>query len=198
MNDFLGHAPTVARDVSVVLPIFNEEESLPAMIEMIHDALDPTGIDFEIVCIDDGSSDRTFDVLRRIASDDPRLVIGRFRRNFGQTAAMQAGIDRASGAVIVTMDADLQNDPRDIPAMIEKLDEGFDMDRFWSSTILETTLPPSYAAIMFNTTLFARDYLSDPKLSEVITSAWQPYLSDGVPLGVALWDTWVGQLLAGG
>jgi glycosyltransferase involved in cell wall biosynthesis len=131
VNDFLGHAPTVARDVSVVLPIFNEEESLPAMIEMIHDALDPTGIDFEIVCIDDGSSDRTFDVLRRIASDDPRLVIGRFRRNFGQTAAMQAGIDRASGAVIVTMDADLQNDPRDIPAMIEKLDEGFDMVTGW-------------------------------------------------------------------
>jgi glycosyltransferase involved in cell wall biosynthesis len=131
MNDFLGHAPMVARDVSVVLPIFNEEESLPAMIEAIHDALDPTGIDFEVVCIDDGSSDRTFEVLCRIAADDPRLVIGRFRRNFGQTAAMQAGIDRASGAVIVTMDADLQNDPHDIPAMINKLNEGFDMVTGW-------------------------------------------------------------------
>jgi len=131
MSDFPGHPPTVARDVSIVLPIFNEEESLPTMIEMIHEALDPTGIDFEIVCIDDGSSDRSFEVLRRIADVDPRLVIGRFRRNFGQTAAMQAGIDGAAGAIIVTMDADLQNDPRDIPAMIDKLDEGFDMVTGW-------------------------------------------------------------------
>lgn len=131
MSKLLGHPPTVARDVSVVLPIFNEEQSLPVMIEMIHEALDPTDIDFEIVCIDDGSSDGSFEVLRRIAEADPRLVIGRFRRNFGQTAAMQAGIDGASGAVIVTMDADLQNDPRDIPAMIDKLDEGFDMVTGW-------------------------------------------------------------------
>lgn len=131
MSKLLGHPPTVARDVSVVLPIFNEEESLPVMIEMIHEALDPTDIDFEIVCIDDGSSDGSFEILRRIAEADPRLVIGRFRRNFGQTAAMQAGIDGASGAVIVTMDADLQNDPRDIPAMIDKLDEGFDMVTGW-------------------------------------------------------------------
>jgi glycosyltransferase involved in cell wall biosynthesis len=152
MNDFLGHAPTVARDVSVVLPIFNEEESIPTMIEMIHDALDPTGMDFEIVCIDDGSSDRTFEVLRGLADDDARLVIGRFRRNFGQTAAMQAGIDRASGAIIVTMDADLQNDPHDIPAMINKLDEGFDMVTGWrvdrKDRLLNRRLPSFLANLL--------------------------------------------------
>ncbi|MGB5702053.1 MAG: glycosyltransferase family 2 protein [Polyangiales bacterium] len=131
MTDAFIHSQAFARDVSVVLPIFNEEESLPAMIEGIHDALDPTGIDYEIVCIDDGSSDRSFEVLRGIAPNDPRLVIGRFRRNFGQTAAMQAGIDRASGAIIVTMDADLQNDPLDIPKMIAKLDEGYDLVTGW-------------------------------------------------------------------
>lgn len=127
----VGGPATLARDVSVVLPVFNEEESLPEMIEAIHDALDPTDWDFEIVCIDDGSSDRSFEVLRELAVADPRMVVGRFRRNFGQTAAMQAGIDRASGAVIVTMDADLQNDPHDIPSMIAKLDEGYDMVTGW-------------------------------------------------------------------
>ena len=152
MSDFLSHPPTAARDVSVVLPIYNEEESLPAMIEAIHDALDSTGIDFEIVCVDDGSTDRSFDVLKGLAHDDPRLIVGRFRRNFGQTAAMQAGIDRAGGAVIVTMDADLQNDPRDIPAMLDKLDEGYDMVTGWrvdrKDAFLNRRLPSLLANIL--------------------------------------------------
>ena len=152
MTDFLGRAPIVARDVSVVLPIYNEEESLPSMIEAIHGALEPAGIDFEIVCIDDGSSDKSFEVLREIAAHDSRLVVGRFRRNFGQTAAMQAGIDRASGAVIVTMDADLQNDPRDIPAMLDKLDEGYDMVTGWrvdrKDAFLNRRLPSFLANIL--------------------------------------------------
>lgn len=122
---------TPTRDLSVVLPVFNEEESVFEAVREIHAALDPTGIDFEIVCVDDGSRDRSFEVLRGLSQDDSRLVVCRFRRNFGQTAAMQAGIDAARGAVIVTMDADLQNDPRDIPAMLAKLDEGFDMVAGW-------------------------------------------------------------------
>ena len=164
MKDFLVHPPTVARDVSVVLPIFNEEESLPTMIEMIHEALDPTNIDFEIVCIDDGSSDRSFEVLSQIADADPRLVIGRFRRNFGQTAAMQAGIDGAAGAIIVTMDADLQNDPRDIPAMIDKLDEGFDMVTGWrvdrKDRLLNRRLPSFLANLLIarTTGIHLHDY----------------------------------------
>jgi glycosyltransferase involved in cell wall biosynthesis len=152
MNDLLSSVPLVARDVSVVLPIYNEEESLPAMIEGIHDAMDPTGMNFEIVCIDDGSSDRSFEVLLRLATDDPRLVIGRFRRNFGQTAAMQAGIDRATGTVIVTMDSDLQNDPRDIPRMIDKLDEGYDLVTGWrvdrKDAFLNRRLPSFLANIL--------------------------------------------------
>jgi glycosyltransferase involved in cell wall biosynthesis len=156
MTDFLTHSPAVARDVSVVLPIFNEEESLPTMIERIHDALDPTGLDFEIVCIDDGSTDRSFEVLRGIADEDSRLIIGRFRRNFGQTAAMQAGIDGACGAIIVTMDADLQNDPRDIPSMIDKLNEGFDMVTGWrvdrKDAFLNRRLPSVLANILIGRT----------------------------------------------
>ena len=156
MNALLGGVPVFAREVSVVLPIFNEEESLPAMIAGIHDALGPTGMDFEIVCIDDGSSDRSFEVLLQIATGDPRLVIGRFRRNFGQTAAMQAGIDRAAGAVIVTMDADLQNDPRDIPRMIEKLDEGYDLVTGWrvdrKDAFLNRRLPSFLANILIGRT----------------------------------------------
>jgi glycosyltransferase involved in cell wall biosynthesis len=111
--------------------VFNEEESILEAVREIHEALDSTGLDYEIICVDDGSRDRTFEVLSELASNDPRLVVCRFRRNFGQTAAMQAGIDTARGVNIVTMDADLQNDPRDIPAMLEKLDEGFDMVAGW-------------------------------------------------------------------
>jgi glycosyltransferase involved in cell wall biosynthesis len=131
MNGFDTSGVVHAREVSVVLPVFEEQENLRGMIEGIHEALDPSDIDFEIICIDDGSSDGSFETLRDLARNDPRLVVGRFRRNFGQTAAMQAGIDRACGAVIVTMDADLQNDPQDIPAMLDKLDEGFDMVTGW-------------------------------------------------------------------
>jgi glycosyltransferase involved in cell wall biosynthesis len=131
MNGFDTGGVAYAREVSVVLPVFEEQENLRGMIEAIHKALDPSDIDFEIICIDDGSSDGSFETLRDLARNDPRLVVGRFRRNFGQTAAMQAGIDRACGAVIVTMDADLQNDPQDIPAMLDKLDEGFDMVTGW-------------------------------------------------------------------
>jgi len=131
MSDAIPDLNTPVRDLSVVLPVFNEEESIAEAVREIHEALDSTGIDFEIICVDDGSKDRSFEVLRDLASDDPRLVVCRFRRNFGQTAAMQAGIDAAHGTNIVTMDADLQNDPRDIPAMLEKLNEGFDMVAGW-------------------------------------------------------------------
>ena len=152
MSAFLAQSPASAPDVSIVLPIYNEAESIAPMIEAIHEALDPTDLDFEIVCIDDGSSDGTFGILSRLAATDPHLVVGRFRRNFGQTAAMQAGIDRAAGAVIVTMDADLQNDPRDIPKMLNKLDEGYDMVTGWrvdrKDAFLNRRLPSFLANIL--------------------------------------------------
>ena len=104
-------------DLSIILPIFEEEESLPRLIEEIIEVLRPTGLSFEVLCIDDGSHDQSFKVLRDLMSPFPEVVAVRFRRNFGQSAAMQAGLDLAQGSAIAFMDADLQNDPHDIPRM---------------------------------------------------------------------------------
>jgi glycosyltransferase involved in cell wall biosynthesis len=117
--------------LSIVVPVYNEEESLEQLLADIHAALDGSSIDYEIVCIDDGSTDGTRALLESAAERDRRLVVGLFRRNFGQTAAMQAGITAARGEVIVTMDADLQNDPSDIPRMLDKLAEGYDLVAGW-------------------------------------------------------------------
>jgi glycosyltransferase involved in cell wall biosynthesis len=118
-------------DVSVVVPVYNEQESLPALVEELHQVLDPTRYSYEIILIDDGSSDDSYRLACSIATRDPAITVVRFRRNFGQTAAMQAGLDTARGRAIVTMDADLQNDPSAIPAMLQKLDEGYDLVAGW-------------------------------------------------------------------
>jgi glycosyltransferase involved in cell wall biosynthesis len=117
--------------VSVVVPLFNEEDSVKLLHAAITDAIGSELPDYEIVFVDDGSSDATFSLAERLAATDPRLRVLKFRRNYGQTPAMAAGIDHASGEVIVTMDGDLQNDPRDIPGMVAKLDEGYDMVVGW-------------------------------------------------------------------
>lgn len=108
-------------DLSVVIPIYDEEENIPRLIPEVHAALRPTGLTYELICVDDGSRDRSFERLARLASEDPALTVVRFRRNFGQTAAIQAGLDEARGELVVLMDADLQNDPADIPRMVERL-----------------------------------------------------------------------------
>jgi glycosyltransferase involved in cell wall biosynthesis len=118
-------------DLSVVVPVYNEEESLPHLVEQLHGALAPTGLAYELVLIDDGSGDRSFTILKEMAKHDASLHVVRFRKNFGQTAAMQAGLDVSRGAKVVTIDADLQNDPADIPRMLQKLDEGYDMVAGW-------------------------------------------------------------------
>ncbi|HEV8548957.1 MAG TPA: glycosyltransferase family 2 protein [Polyangiaceae bacterium] len=118
-------------EVSIVVPVYNEEESVTHLVEEVHAALDPTGKSYELVLVDDGSSDGTWPLLERLADRDPALNLVRFRRNFGQTAAMQAGLDAARGNKIVTMDADLQNDPADIPLLLSKLDEGYDLVAGW-------------------------------------------------------------------
>lgn len=137
-------------DLSLVVPVYNEEESVEALLAEFHEVLDPTGLDFEIVCVDDGSSDATFKILSDLAAKDPRLVVARFRRNFGQTPAMQAGIDAARGKVIATLDADMQNDPRDIPAMLAKLDEGYDLVAGWRADRKDTFINRRLPSIMAN------------------------------------------------
>ena len=119
--------------LSIVIPVYNEEESLPHLHKAIHDAMDPfSEKDWEVVYIDDGSTDDSPKILEEIASSDPfHTTVVEFRRNFGQTAAIAAGIDNSTGEIIVLMDADLQNDPADIPMMLEKIDEGYDVISGW-------------------------------------------------------------------
>jgi glycosyltransferase involved in cell wall biosynthesis len=118
-------------DISVVVPVLNEEESLPLLHESLTEALEEGGWTYEIIVVDDGSTDRSFDVLRELQHLDRRLRVVRFRRNYGQTAAFAAGFDRARGEVVITIDADLQNDPADIPALLTKLEEGYDVVSGW-------------------------------------------------------------------
>ena len=117
-------------ELSIVVPFLNEEANLPEMYKQITEAL--TGkYDFEIVFVDDGSTDGGYELLRKIYEADPRVQVVRFRRNFGQTAAMSAGFDHARGDVVIPLDADLQNDPADIPKLMAKLDEGYDIVSGW-------------------------------------------------------------------
>ena len=117
--------------LSIVLPIYNEAESIPHLLEELTPALETTGRAFEIICVDDGSRDGSFEELKKRHAQDKRVRVVRFRRNFGQTAAFAAGFDRAQGEIVVTMDADLQNDPADIPKLLAKIDEGYDIVSGW-------------------------------------------------------------------
>ncbi|MBI1917976.1 MAG: glycosyltransferase family 2 protein [Planctomycetes bacterium] len=113
-------------NLSVVIPIKDERDNLETLHERLHRALDPLGREYEIVFVDDGSVDGSFAVLEELAAKDGRVKVVGLRRNFGQTPALQAGIDWSSGEVIVTMDGDLQNDPADIPRLLAELDKGYD------------------------------------------------------------------------
>ncbi|MEN9935469.1 MAG: hypothetical protein RLZZ387_2048 [Chloroflexota bacterium] len=117
--------------VSVVVPVYNEEESIPQLYERLTAELSALGVGYEIIAVDDGSRDRSYELLRELAERDHRLRVVRFRRNFGQTAAFSAGFDRALGEVVVTIDADLQNDPADIGVLLAKVDEGYDVVSGW-------------------------------------------------------------------
>ena len=118
-------------DLSVVVPLYNEEESLPHLLEQLLQALRPSDERFELVLVNDGSSDRTAEVLEQLSHEVPELVAVLLRKNYGQTAAMAAGFDVAQGAVIVSLDGDLQNDPADIPMLLAKLREGYDLVSGW-------------------------------------------------------------------
>ncbi|MCB4399951.1 glycosyltransferase family 2 protein [Synechococcus sp. MU1625] len=118
-------------NLSVVVPLYNEEESLPHLVNQLISALRPAGETFELVLVDDGSNDRTAEVLAQVSSDVPEVVAVLLRKNYGQTAAMAAGFDVAGGEVIVSLDGDLQNDPADIPMLLAKLREGYDLVSGW-------------------------------------------------------------------
>ena len=120
-----------AVELSIVVPVLDEEGSLPGLLERLTATLRELGKTYEILVVDDGSTDGTFAVLERLAAQDARLKVIRLRRNFGQTAAMAAGFERARGRVIVPIDGDGQNDPADIPRLLERIDEGYDVVSGW-------------------------------------------------------------------
>ncbi len=127
-----AHHPTLRPlDVSVVVPIYNEVESLPRLVPAIATALQDTGLTYEVICVDDGSKDGSTELLKQLAQEYSQLRAVLLRRNYGQTPAMAAGFDQARGRVIVTLDGDLQNDPADIPLLLDKLKEGYDLVSGW-------------------------------------------------------------------
>jgi glycosyltransferase involved in cell wall biosynthesis len=136
--------------VSVIIPVYNEEDSLTLLHKAMHEAMDNSPKPWEVVYVDDGSKDESVGILEKLAKDDPAYTcVVELRRNFGQTAAIAAGIDHARGDIIVLMDADLQNDPADIPMMMEYIDQGYDVVSGWrknrQDTFITRTLPSRIA-----------------------------------------------------
>jgi glycosyltransferase involved in cell wall biosynthesis len=135
---------------SIVVPIYNEQDNIAELYRAITSALDSTDTNYEIIMVDDGSADGSFSALKTIAAQDQRVKVIRFRRNFGQTAAMSAGFDAAAGDIIIPMDGDLQNDPADIPRLINKLNEGYDVVSGWRSDRKDTFVTRKIPSIIAN------------------------------------------------
>ncbi len=126
--------------ISLVIPVYNERESVQALYQQICASMEQVGETFEIIFVDDGSSDGSFKVLKALHAADPRVCVIRFRRNFGKSPALLAGFNRARGQIIFTMDADLQDDPAEIPQFLEQIEEGYDLVSGWKYPRLD---PPS-------------------------------------------------------
>lgn len=143
------HSETAKYDVSIFIPVYNEEENIEILDRKIQEALEDQNLNYEVIYVDDGSRDRSYEILKNIAQDRSNIKVIKFRRNFGQTAAMSAGIDAASGKVLIPMDSDLQNDPSDIPKLLEKINEGYDVVSGWrknrKDTFIDRKLPSMIA-----------------------------------------------------
>jgi glycosyltransferase involved in cell wall biosynthesis len=136
--------------LSIVVPIFNEADNIQLLYDSIDRVVRNLGREYEILFVDDGSTDGSNEVMRRLAAADPHLKIIEFRGNFGQTAAMCAGIQAATCDVVITMDGDLQNDPTDIPMMLDKIDEGYDLVHGWRKERQDTFLNRRLPSILAN------------------------------------------------
>ncbi len=151
-------------ELSIVIPIYNEEENLPILYEKLKSVLDNLGKSYEIIFVNDGSTDRSWEIIKEFAEKDKHVVGVNFRKNFGQTAAMSAGFQIARGDVIITMDGDLQNDPEDIPKLLEVLNQGYDIVSGWrkdrKDTFLTRTLPSKIANWLISKTtgVYLHDY----------------------------------------
>jgi glycosyltransferase involved in cell wall biosynthesis len=137
-------------DLSIVVPLFNEEANIIPLYRSLHEALSISGEEYELIFVDDGSSDGTFGRLKEMALEDPRVRVIRFRRNFGQTAAMAAGFDAATGDIVVPMDGDLQNDPLDIPRLVAVIRKGYDVVSGWRMDRKDTFISRRLPSILAN------------------------------------------------
>ena len=137
-------------DISIVVPIYNEQENVESVYAAIRSALQDAGFSYEIIMVDDGSSDGSYRELTRLAEADEALKVIRFRRNFGQTAAMSAGFDYANGDIIIPMDGDLQNDPADIPRLVAKIHEGYDVVSGWRRDRKDTFISRKIPSMLAN------------------------------------------------
>jgi glycosyltransferase involved in cell wall biosynthesis len=145
----MGGTP-VAPELSVVIPVYNEAPSLEALYREFVDTLSKWGRSFELILVDDGSTDGSIDVLSRLAAADPRLCVIQFRRNFGQTAAFAAGFAQARGRLIATSDGDLQNDPRDLPSMVDQIEKGCDIVCGWRTDRKDAWLSRRVPSVLAN------------------------------------------------
>lgn len=119
-------------NLSLIIPVYNEQDNLPLLFDAVYKTMESLDTSWEAIFVDDGSRDRSLSILKEFAEKDPeRIRLISFRRNFGQTAAIASGLDYSKGEIIVLLDADLQNDPDDIPMMLAKLDEGYDLVSGW-------------------------------------------------------------------
>jgi glycosyltransferase involved in cell wall biosynthesis len=150
-------------DLSIVIPVMDEEENIESLLSQLEDELSRVGKSYEIIAIDDGSKDRTYEILKGLHQKIKNLKVIRFPANFGQTAALAAGFDYAEGDIVITMDADLQNDPQDIPKLLEKLGEGYDVVSGWrkkrKDSLLTRRIPSSVANKLIS--LFTGVHLHD-------------------------------------
>jgi glycosyltransferase involved in cell wall biosynthesis len=137
-------------DISVVVPIFNEEESVELLVSRLHAALTAIGRSYEIVLVDDGSKDNSWKKMKELSTQYSGLHLIQFRRNFGQTAAMSAGFNESHGEIIITMDADLQNDPTDIPKLLAEIDKGFDVVSGWRRDRKDTYINRRLPSVIAN------------------------------------------------
>ncbi len=150
-------------DVSVIIPVFNEQDNLERLHDEIKTGLKSLSGEYEIIFVDDGSRDVSMEVLLRLRDSDPHVKVISFRKNFGQTAAISAGFDHARGDVVVTMDADLQNDPADIPMLLDKINEGYDLVSGWRYDRKDNWLSRRLPSVLANRLI---SWATDVKLND--------------------------------
>jgi glycosyltransferase involved in cell wall biosynthesis len=136
--------------LSLIIPVYNEEENLPILFEAVTKVMTPLKKPWEVIFVNDGSTDQSLEVLRGLAKKDQHVRVIVFRRNFGQTAAISAGIDHAKGDVVILLDADLQNDPADIPMLLSKLEEGYDVVSGWRKDRKDNAFTRNLPSMMAN------------------------------------------------